>query len=402
MAIAVGAASLVVLVAARAETTAGDPNGRIAFTAAGRIHVAAADGSGARGLASGGAPSWSPDGRMIAFHSARVPGYGLDVYTMDRAGRFQRRLVTHPTAGGELSDNTRDDFDPTWSPDGSYIAFATNRDGNGEIYRMDTTGHATARLTNNPADDREPAWSPDGRRIAFVSDRSGNSDVYVMSIDSTDVRRLTRATERDGAPAWSPDGRLLAYESVRDGNADIYVMAADGSGQRRLTDDPAADTRPTWSADGSSIVFTRNDRLVVIGVSGGGTRTLTGPGESADAPTWQPGVDLAVSTRRVGPSRVRIVARNQLRAPAFSAAVRVSVPKTVRVVGVRAGRARCDRLRPLTCSVRMLQPSTAMSVELVLRPRRCGSFVIVGSVSSVQRDVQPRNNRRTTRLATAC
>ena len=125
--------SLIVLVAARAQATVGDPKGRIAYTAAGKIHVAAADGSGERELASGGAPSWSPDGTMIAFHSARVPGYGLDIYVMNRDGRSQRRLVTHPTAGGEPSDNTRDDFKPTWSPDGSLhrlrdgIATATQR-----------------------------------------------------------------------------------------------------------------------------------------------------------------------------------------------------------------------------------------------------------------------------------
>jgi Tol biopolymer transport system component len=196
---ALGMCSLVVLMAARAQATVSDPYGRIAYAAAGKIRVAAGDGSGARALAGGGAPSWSPAGTMIAFHSARVPGYGLDIYVMNRDGRDQRRLVTHPTAGGEPSDNTRDDFEPTWSPDGSYIAFATTRDGNAEIYRMDTTGHSTARLTNHPADDRDPAWSPDGRTIAFVSTRSGNSDVYAMRSDSTDVRQLTRAIGPDSS-----------------------------------------------------------------------------------------------------------------------------------------------------------------------------------------------------------
>jgi hypothetical protein len=402
--------SLIVFTAAGAQARVGDPNGQIAYAAAGKIHVAAADGSGARELGRGGAPSWSPDGTMIAFHSARVPGYGLDVYVMGRDGRFQRRLVSHPTAGGEPSDNTRDDFERAWSPDGAYIAFATNRDGNAEIYRMDTTGHSTARLTNNPADERDPAWSPDGRTIAFVSDRSGTSDVYAMRADSTDVRQLTRAPESDSAPAWSPDGRLLAFESVRDGNADIYLMAADGSGQRRLTNEPAAETRPTWSADGKSIVFTRSDgsgrRLVVMSVSGGATRSLTTPSESADAPSWQPGVDLALSVKRTGrtgaPHRLRVGVRNQLLSPAFDVALTISIPRTARVVGGRAGRGRCVRQRPLTCFVRILPSSATMFVELTLRPQRCGSFTIRGSASSLQREVQPGNNRRTARLAVAC
>jgi hypothetical protein len=404
--------ALIVLVAAHAQATVSDPNGRIAYAVAGQIHVAAADGSGARPIARGGAPSWSPDGGMIAFHSARVQGYGLDIYVMTRAGRDQRRLVTHPTAGGEESDNTRDDFEPSWSPDGYFIAFTTVRDGNAEIYRMDITGHATARLTNNSRDDRDPAWSPDGRTIAFVSDRSGNSDVYTMRRDSTGVRQVTRAIEPDRAPAWSPDGRLLAFESVRDGNADIYVIAADGNGERRLTNDPAAETRPTWSADGSSIVFTRSDgsgrHLVAMRVAGGAARPLTAPSQSADAPSWQPGVDLALSTRLTGrlrrgqPARVRVAVRNQLLSPAFFVSLRITVPRSARVIGVRAGRARCSRLRPLTCSLRSLPSAATMAVELVLRQRRCGSFTVGTSVSSLQRDVQPRNNRRRTRLAVAC
>jgi WD40-like Beta Propeller Repeat len=412
IAAALGVWSLIAFTAAGAQAKVGDPNGQIAYVAAGKIHVAAADGSGARELARGGAPSWSPDGTMIAFHSARVPGYGLDVYVMGRDGRFQRRLVSHPTAGGEPSDNTRDDFEPAWSPDGAYIAFATNRDGNAEIYRMDTTGHSTARLTNNPADERDPAWSPDGRTIAFVSNRSGNSDVYAMRADSTDVRQLTRATESDSAPAWSPDGRLLAFESVRDRNADIYLMAADGTGQRRLTNEPAAETRPTWSADGKSIVFTRSEgsgrRLVVMSLSGGAARSLTTPSESADAPSWQPGVDLALfvsrssRTRALRPARVRVAVRNQLLSPAFDVALTISIPRTARVVAVRAGRGRCVRQRPLTCFARTLPSSATMFVELILRPQRCGSFAIRGSVSSLQREVKPGNNRRTARLAVAC
>jgi Tol biopolymer transport system component len=243
---AVGVMSLVVVTAAGAGTTASDPSARVAYVAAGKIHVVSASGSEARELGSGGAPSWSPDGRAIAFHSARVPGYGLDIYLMNRDGRFQRRLVSHPTAGGEPSDNTRDDFDPSWSPDGAFVAFATDRDGNAEIYRMDTTGHSTARLTSNPAADRDPAWSPDGGTIAFVSNREGNEDIYAMRADSTAVRRLTRTAEPDTSPAWSPDGRLLAFESVRDGNADIYVITADGGDQRRLTND----RRPTRGRPG--------------------------------------------------------------------------------------------------------------------------------------------------------
>jgi Tol biopolymer transport system component len=409
IAVAVGVA----LIAAGAQATASDPNAQIAYAAGGRIHVVSADGSGGHAIANGGAPTWSPDGTMIAFHSARVPGYGLDIYVMSRNGRDQRRLVSHPTAGGEPSDNTRDDVDPAWSPDGFFIAFATERNGNAEIYRMDTTGHATARLTNNTADDREPAWSPDGRTIAFISDRDDNDEIYTMTADSTDVRRLTSTPEPENGPAWSPDGRRLAFESVRRGNADIYVMGADGSGERRLTADPAAETRPAWSADGRSLVFTRTDqsgrRLVVMSLPGGDTRLLTAPGEFTDAASWRPGVDLALLLRaperlRQGQQgRARITVRNRFPAPAFDVALTIVVPRTARVIGVRAvPGGLCRRQRPVTCSLRTLSSSSQLSVDVTLRPRQCGSLTVRGSVSSVQRDVHPRSNRRAARIAVAC
>jgi hypothetical protein len=188
------------------------------------------------------------------------------------------------------------------------------------------------------------------------------------------------------------------------------VIAADGTGQRRLTNDPAAETRPTWSADGSTIVFTRSDgsgrRLVAMNVSGGATRELTAPSQSADTPSWQPGVDLALSAGRVGrprrgqPARVRIVVRNQLLSPAFFVSLRISIPRSARLVAVRGGR--CRRARLLSCSIRELRSSATLSVELILRQLRCGSVTVGSSVSSLQRDVQLGNNRRRTRLAVAC
>jgi Tol biopolymer transport system component len=412
IALVLGVASVTVLMAVGIHAAARTPQDQIAYVSAGKIRVGVADGSGSRELATGGSPSWSPDGTAITFHSARVRGYGLDVYVMNRDGSDQRRLVTHPTAGGEPSDNTHDDFDPTWSPDGSFIAFVTYRNGNAEIYRMDTTGHATARLTTNPADDLNPAWSPDGRTIAFVSDRSGNADVYAMRADSTDVRRLTEAAEADSNPAWSPDGRTLAFESARGGNADLYVVAADGSGENRLTSDPAADTHPTWSADGKSIAFTRTDvsgrHLVLLDVATGVTRPLTPPSESADAPNWQPGVDLALSVsrsrslRRGQPAHLRLDVRNELSAPAFSVAVTISIPKAARVLRTKGSGVRCRRGRPLRCFVRMLSSSRTVSAELFVRPSRCGTFTVRASVASLQRDVDGADNQRTARFRVAC
>ena len=134
-----------------------------------------------------------------------------------------------------LTNNSALDQTPVWSPDGQKIAFASERDGNQEIYVMDANGANTRRLTFNSTDDYSPAWSPDGRKIAFSSERDGNVEIYVMDTDGANPRRLTSNSENDYRPAWSPDGQEIAFMSYRDGNQEIYVMDTDGANPRRLT-----------------------------------------------------------------------------------------------------------------------------------------------------------------------
>jgi hypothetical protein len=274
------------------------PGDQVLYTAGGEIRIAAVDGSRSRTLARGDSPTWSPDGTTIAFASARVPGNGLDIYLMRADGSDQHRLVMHPGGGGEHPINTADDFAPTWSPLSWMIAFTTKRDGNEEIYSMDPIGHSVQRLTNTPAADRDPAWSPDGRFLAFVSDRDGNDEIYRLSRHG-DLLRVTHDPARDRAPAWSSDARHLVFESFRDGNWELYAVAADGTGVRRLTEHPAADQNPAYSPDGSTLVFTsdRDGRrgLFVMDAGGGPARRLTAPSEAGDQAAWRPGVDLALT-----------------------------------------------------------------------------------------------------------
>src|SRR5436190_24267124 len=120
------------------------------------------------------------------------------------------------------------------------IAFASDRLGQFDIYLMNANGTGIQRLTDDLAFDFWPSWSPDGSRIAFTSDRdsqtgSVNLEIYVMNADGTGVTRVTSDTAQDDEPAWSPDGTRLAFRSNRDGNAEIYVVNADGSGRGRLT-----------------------------------------------------------------------------------------------------------------------------------------------------------------------
>jgi Tol biopolymer transport system component len=409
---AIAAAALPFAVASGAAAPQSATPGRIAYASGGSIYVIAADGSRPRAIARGDSPSWSPDGRQLAFDSARVPGNGLDIYVMNADGSHQRLLVTH-FDGSRPANNTADDFDPAWAPNDTIIAFVTQRDGNDEVYSMNWDGHSVSRLTNSPASDRQPAWSPAGREIAFVSDRDGNDEIYSMSDAGTDVRRLSRDPAADQAPAWSPDGRAIAFQSSRDGNWEIYVMGADGNSPRRLTSDPSPDTRPSWSPDGKNIVFTSGaglagSRLAVVDVESGGVRALTAAGAEADRAAWQPAVDLALTisgdrvVRRGGTARLRVALSALVPQPAFSVVVRSSLPRGLRLTRVRASAGRCSISRGLRCSVRRLTSPSTVSFDVTLRATRCGSRAIRVSVSSTQMELDARNNSARARLSVRC
>lgn len=142
------------------------------------------------------------------------------------------------------------------TPSNGRIAFASDRDGDYEIYMMDADGSNLQQLTDNDTDDMWPAWSPDGSQIAFTSQQSGFSEIYVMNADGSDQVNLTQG-ETGYAPAWSPAGDKIAFTSGR-GTAvdDIYVMNVDGANLVNLTTTPdALDQLPSWSPDGNQIIF---------------------------------------------------------------------------------------------------------------------------------------------------
>jgi Tol biopolymer transport system component len=170
------------------------------------------------------------------------------------------------------------------------LAFASDRDGNMEIYVMDTNGGNQIRLTENPGEDYSPAWSPSGSRIAFVSTRDGNAEIYVMNSDGTGQTRLTNNTAGDILPAWSPDGSQIAFVSNRDGNDEIYLMSADGSNQSNLTKHPADDTFPAFSPDGRMIAFSSNrqdNQFDIFALAIGAVPVRLTTSDGADfAPNW--------------------------------------------------------------------------------------------------------------------
>ncbi len=227
-----------------------------------------------------GAPSWSPDGLRITYHTYRDGNWEIYVINADSSGK--RRLT----------DNDANDEHPSWSPDGQRIVFHSYRDGNAEVYAMNVDGSGVTRLTDNAASDWGPVWSPDGRRIAFASDREGNWDIYVMNADGSSVTQLTDNAAHDGEPSWSPDGSRITFASDRDGEAEIYVMNEDGSGVTRLTDNTSRDWYPVWSPDGRHIAFVSgrhgNDEIYVMNADGSGVIRLTDNEVTDWEPSWGP------------------------------------------------------------------------------------------------------------------
>lgn len=232
-------------------------------------------------------PSWSPDGRRIAFTSTNAAAnQGIFVASVD--GGDIKQLTSHLTP----PNATFLDAHPRWSPDGARIVFHRYRNSRTTLFVMNADGSGLRQLGSG----FEPAWSPDGRRIAFA-DRIGalgNYDIYTIDAAGSDRRRVTRSPVNDNDPDWSPDGRTLAFESRRNDNTDIYTIRPDGTGERRLTTAGGYDVAPVWSPNGSWIAFASRrmrsqfDIWVMNRDGSGQTRLTTDVRADEVQPAWRP------------------------------------------------------------------------------------------------------------------
>jgi Tol biopolymer transport system component len=218
------------------------------------------------------APARGSFNGKLAFSSDRHNS-GLSIWTMNVDGSSVTRLTTDKARTANLPPfvHVREDS-PSWSPDGTRIAFISNRNSIFSLYVMNADGTNPSLITDRVPSLLSAVWSPDGQRIAvvggtlFAADTgNGVSDIYLINVNDGTLTKLTNDSGFNLNPAWSPDGRQIVFSSNRDadGRSKLWVMNADGSSQRRLTDVHNAanpifygDTTPSWSPDGTKILFT--------------------------------------------------------------------------------------------------------------------------------------------------
>jgi TolB protein len=256
------------------------PSGKIAFVCfvkqIDQICLMNADGTGRKQLtdfqATAFYPSLSPDGQKIYFSSRQSGRY--EIYSIDINGKNLERLTrdigslyapelspdgerivftNHGNGLWVMRSNgnnprpltDRDDIDPTWSPDGSMIAFASSRAGDRQLFVMNADGSNIRQITNLSDMGGRSTWSPDGTKLAFYRGEFGNRNIHIINVDGTGLVQLTNGGDNLG-PSWSPDGNWIAFTSFRDGNNEIYIMHPDGTGVTRLTNTPISDWQPRW------------------------------------------------------------------------------------------------------------------------------------------------------------
>jgi TolB protein len=227
-------------------------------------------------------PSWSPDGKSIAFSSFRE-GTGAHLFVVDVSSLKIRPLVL----SGDFATGA------SWSPDGSRLVFSSSHNDNTDVYVAQADGSGAKRVTDSRGIDISASWSPDGKRLAFVSERAGTPQIYSMNADGSDVRRLTFQGNYNQEPAWSPKGDLIAF-SGRDEHRvfDLYTVAVDTGKVTRLTQNQGTNEKPAWAANGRYLLFsstrTGKRQIWMTQPDGSNHRQVTFEKVGASDPAWGP------------------------------------------------------------------------------------------------------------------
>jgi len=185
------------------------------------------------------APEISPNGEMIAFTRWTVKSNKYQIWLMDRNGENPNNI---PKITG---------WDPTWSPNGKFILFASDMNGGPQLYTVKTNGGELRQVSNLPAIRGRSDWSPDGTTVVTYSGEPWKREVYLLNTDGSEARQLSPSGGNSQGPSFSPDGRWVVFTAYFDHPGDIhgceiYVVRTDGTNLRRLTNNDYCDYQPRW------------------------------------------------------------------------------------------------------------------------------------------------------------
>jgi TolB protein len=192
---------------------------------------------------------------------------------------------------------------PSWSPDGKKMAYVSFERKSAAIYVQTLATGERTRVAEFPGINGAPAWSPDGTKLALTLSKDGSPDIYVLNLSTRSLTRLTKSFSIDTEPSWSPDGRSIVFTSDKGGSPQIYSVSSQGGQEKRLTFSGDYNARASFSPDGKSIVMVHgngNDyRIAVMELASRSINVLTS-GRSDESPSFAPNGTMILYASKKG------------------------------------------------------------------------------------------------------